>query len=634
MEPIKQIKEKGSTLFLASITTLVIFFIAQSALLITSSEQDFVQEQSRKAKNRYITEAGLSMGVKHLQSRYKNNSVDFSLIDSEFQNNLLYTNEPFNLETSSGKQKLGEYRVFIKVLTPDEISVPGKDITGNTVNSQRYVLVDVRGFYPDVKIAKYVTRIKGVYQISCSVAEVFDYGYFINNWGWFFGNDIVAKGNVRSNGTFSMGNYRPEIWGKPRFTSSNGWDLIDYIDDNRDGASNNQDGGIYTWDTIVGRPAANGSPSDLYAGQQGQSPLYQIDMLPMPNLTNLYVYEQKAKADNSYIKIGGNMICDGVWGDNEGKQNLYLEGTYDNPIEISGTVVVRGDLIIRGYVKGQGAIYTGRNVYLPQRLLYRNPTSEKQPGNNSESSRENWRQTNWNQDLVGLFARENIVLSDYTSTTWQTNVSKWVNDSRNQSKEDAGIDQLPNTKDQGENDGIWTVEYDASGKAIPGSGEDIDGDGKFDDTTKLSEFTLSSQSFYSNHSDWGGNIPSGVSSFRDVTYWNETTDGPGVGTGSSKFPQVDAVLYTNHFLGGYIDNSNSYSYKKDNRTHFENAQEITFFGAVVSRNEALVYNARYLYFYHDERLSAGGGSMLNFALPRVWNPINMVNIDIYEGKGY
>lgn len=632
MEPKK--KQKGSVLFIASIATLVIILTVHSSLVITSSEQNFVNEQSNKAKNRYVTESGLSMGVKHIQSRYKNNSIDFSLIDTEFQNCLLYPNEPLNITTASGTQKLGEYRVYTKILSPEEISVPGKDITGNTINSLRYVLVDVRGFFPDMKVAKHITRMKGVYKISCSVAEVFDYGYFINNWGWFFGNNIVAKGNVRSNGTFSMGNYRPEISGKPRFTTSEGWDLIEYIDDDMDGALNNQDGGIYTWDTVIGTPAASGSPADIYAGLQGQSPVYDIDMLPMPNLTNLALYEKKAKEEGSYIKVGGVVICDGIWGDNEGKQHLYLEGTYENPIEIKGTVVVRGDVIIRGYVKGQGAIYAGRNAYLPQRLLYRNPVSERTPSNNSEASRENWRQTNWNQDILGLFARENIVLSDFTSSTWQSKVSSWMNDSRNKSVEDAGVDQIPNTKDQGEGDGIWTVERDENGAVLPGSGEDIDGDGKYDPATTLQDFALASQSFYSGHAEWGGNIPAGVTAFRDVTYWNETLDAPGVKTGSLKFPQIDGILYTNHFLGGYIDNNNSYSYKKDNRTHFDNEQAIYFFGSVVSRNESIVYDARTLYFYHDERLSAGGGSIFNFALPRVWNPISLVTIEIYEGKGY
>ena len=279
MEPIIKQKEKGSSLFIATMATFTILLTAQAALIITSSEQNFVKDQSNKSKNRYVTEAGLSMGVKHIQSRYQKDSVDFSIIDNEFTSNLLYTNEPYMLQTDSGTHKLAEYRVFVKTLTPEEISVPGKDITGNAFNSLRYVLVDVRSFYPDMATAKHITRMKGVYKISCGVAEIFDYGYFVNNWAWFHANNIVSKGNVRANGTFSMGTYRPEFWGKSRFESSNGYDLIDYIDDDLDGSENNQDGGIYTWGTVVGTPAANGSPSDCYTGEFGQSSVYDIDKL-------------------------------------------------------------------------------------------------------------------------------------------------------------------------------------------------------------------------------------------------------------------------------------------------------------------------------------------------------------------
>lgn len=44
--------------------------------------------------------------------------------------------------------------------------------------------------------------------------------------------------------------------------------------------------------------------------------------------------------------------------------NLILVGTRDNPIDLSGDIWVEGDVIIKGFVTGQGAIYSGRNVYL------------------------------------------------------------------------------------------------------------------------------------------------------------------------------------------------------------------------------------------------------------------------------
>ena len=105
--------------------------------------------------------------------------------------------------------------------------------------------------------------------------------------------------------------------------------------------------------------------------------------------------------------------------------------------------------------------------------------------------------------MIGLFAKENIVLSDYSNYWWQKYVSDWINNDLNKSEEDAGLDQIPNTGDEGEGDGVWSVNYDAYGNPIPGSGEDIDGDGVFDNTTKLSDFYLASQTFYNGSSSMG-----------------------------------------------------------------------------------------------------------------------------------
>ena len=171
---------------------------------------------------------------------------------------------------------------------------------------------------------------------------------------------------------------------------------------------------------------------------------------------------------------------------------------------------------------------------------------------------------------------------------------------------------------------------DSAGNPIPGTGEDIDGDGVFDDTTQMSEFNLSSSSFYTGHSEWGGNIPEGVANFNDITYWNDTIDNPGVGSGTQNLPQINGFLYTNHFLGGYFSNDNGYQYKDDNRGHFTNQSTIVFFGSIISRNESLIYNAGAMYFYHDDRLSADGGKTFDFEMPQVWRDLSKVAIEFKQ----
>ncbi len=618
---------KGSALLLSLITGVIIITFAGSICYMSSQEQNLVFQEHHKLTSYYIAEAGQSRALQYINLMLSNNQVTFTQVDQNLSNRTLYDNEPFLAPCNGKLYTIGYYTVIVKILTSSDITTT-EDISGDKVSSVRYVTIESTGKVVGPNNSTFPTISRTTYKIKNDVSRVFDYCYFINNWGWFHSNNITTYGNARSNGSFSMGKYRPTIWGKPRFESSEGIDLIGYIDDNQDGQLNNQDGGIYSWNNITGTPSANGRPSDLYAGLQGESTQYDLEQLPMPNLNDLSIYEKKAKDEQSSIKIGTTTICDGIWGDNEVKQNLYLEGTYENPIQLNGTVVVRGDVIIRGYVTGQGTIYSGRNVYIPQRILYRNPPTERRPSNNSESARENWRETNLGTDMLGLFAKENIVLGDYTSSTWQNNVYSWINDPANESKEDSGADKIPTTYDTGENDNIWTVLRNDDGSAIPGTGEDIDGDGQFDDRTKLSDFYLSTP-LASGSTAWGGNIPTGVTSFSQVTYWNDTLNTPSVGTGSQKFPQIDATLYTNHFLGGYINNLNSYSYKSDNLTYFSNDASIQINGAVVARNESIIYEARELIFQHDERLSGSDGSQFNIQLPRVWEPLETVSVEIY-----
>lgn len=673
----KENPQKGSSMFIASLTGVMLLSICVASLEVSRSEKIYNKSQSSKVTSRYVAEAGLVRGLDYIDTKYTGGSMDFATMDLEFRDPYsICENDDMKAKDPNGKEViLGTYSATLRLAAPGEVPTT-KNLTGLGADACRMLFLKATGEVrdPHSPKGKKTTKMSGLYEMGTSPARVFDYSYFINNWGWFYGNNIICQGNARSNGTFDMGNYRPQIWGKPRFETSGDpdpWSLNGYIDDNKDGKENNQDGGIYAWNQIIGTPSNTGHPSDKYQGLKGSA----VPQIRMPNLTNLTMYEEIAKSTNSNITIDGVVVCDGVYGDNESKKNLYLEGTYEKPIVITGTIVVKGDVILRGYYKGQGSIYAARNIYLPQRLLSAVPVSEKQPGTNSEASRENWRERNWAPEdaaMIGLFAREHIVMSDFTSSTWQNNVNNWLNNSQNKSAEDQGSDQIPNTDDSGEDDGKWTVKWvearDAEGKRIPvtgedsnkdgifepyriipanGSGEDTDGDGVYDPTTKLSDFYLSkldntsTTSFATGDTNWGGNIPSNVDCYQDITYWNDTTNTPGVGdkytvksgsttktyNNSQNFPQVDAILYTNHFLGGYISNT-GYNYKKDNVSQ-QGSGDIIFFGAVISRNESIIYNATNLYFYHDERISADSGEKLNLTLPRVWNGMLLtVCIDI------
>ena len=61
------------------------------------------------------------------------------------------------------------------------------------------------GYIPSASYPQAVTRnVTAVVRVGTGRSEVFDYAYFINNWGWYYGDTIVANGNVRASAPLSL----------------------------------------------------------------------------------------------------------------------------------------------------------------------------------------------------------------------------------------------------------------------------------------------------------------------------------------------------------------------------------------------------------------------------------------------
>lgn len=322
-------------------------------------------------------------------------------------------------------------------------------------------------------------------------SQVFDYGYFINNWGWFYGRGITSRGDVRSNGRFDFRD-NPMVEGNiyASFEIDDGGQGIR-------GSGGQQDG--------------NGN----YQNQHPYSP--QLDM---PDLNDLSYYENTAKTNGGSVKIDGTTIIDKVFGDDMGENgNIVLIGTHSKPIEITGTVVVRGDVVIKGVVKGQGTIYAGRNVYIANDISYKNAPSSPRPAANNPDAVDNWVRAQQDKDLVGFAAKENVVMGDYTSKTggsWYSN--NWL---FNMGDEDVGYDGIPDTHDTGERDGIFQRQF-----------EDLDGDGVKDNNYNWSN--IQTQAPIQNFA----NCPQGVTQFGDIA--------------TNSLNKIDGVFYTNHAFAGRI----------------------------------------------------------------------------------
>jgi hypothetical protein len=441
-------------------------------------------------------------------------------------------------------------------------------------------------------------------------SEVFDYAYFINNWGWFYGNTIFANGNTRSNGQFDIAGYAPTITGQPTYEEvafqGGVASLTGYRDDNGDGLTDGNDGGVWSgWD-IVGGSKMKGN------GAKASNQHEYDEQVPMPNLSDLAQYEAKALEHGSKITIDGAVMTNAVYGDETGeKAGLYLVGTAAKPIVLDGPVVVDGDVIISGHVTGQGAIYASGNVYVPNSIVYVDGPSTDRPSSNSEADTEAWLTANWDKDFLGLFSAENIVVGDHTHTTWKSYVEGWMKSSLNKSEEDAGEDGVPNTKagldgilgtaddDVLEDDGSFTVEVYTVvdeelglippgfevGDTIPGSGEDIDGDGQYDDTTTLADIAFDTAL---NTTNWGGNMPlAGISKYSDIA--------------TLYAYNLDAVFYTNHSFCYLVLGSS----------------DAVINGALVSRNENIVYGTPKFVTNYDCRLLGGVTGMAGDLLPQI-----------------
>lgn len=615
-------REQGSILL--GVTILIIVAAAFVAASFASANNKIRAAQSGETEiaARYIAEAGLQLQLASLRSLRDLASLDspFAGIDAIDTNLAIgggsfaqtYSTEPIVDSTGA---TVGEIDVVV-------------DVTDRSEANRREIAITSVGYVPTKAAFEAGVRstariaVRAVVEVRCDQAEVFDYSYFINHWGWLYGNSIVANGNVRANGQFDFGGYGPTMNGTPRYEDASGADLIGYLDDNEDGITDGSDGGVYAGWGIV--------DADNVTGMGGLSENKHDwqENLPMPNLSELGVYEQLAVSKSGTISVGGSVVAAGVVGDDPGEaQNLFLVGTVADPVVLNGPVVVRGDVVISGVVTGQGSIYSGRNAYVPDDLTYAAGPSPKIPSATDEATVEAWRSSNTGTDALGLFAREHVVIGDYTDSRWQSNVGSWISHSMNESAEDAGIDGIQNTAagrdgilgtsddDVLENDGTWTVEtYTAAhaalgaipagsavGDPIPGTGEDIDGDGQYDGTFQLSEFDVGAS--IGDASQWEGNLPAGTSSFSDVSDVN--------------IAEINASFYTNHAFAALMLNWGG---------------DIEINGSIVCRNESIIAGANQVRLNHDPRMLAGEAASFGVFMPLTWQPISMLQWTVVEAS--
>lgn len=299
------------------------------------------------------------------------------------------------------------------------------------------------GTYSEVTLAEMV-------RFAQQRSAVFNNAYFVNNYGWFQGTGCTANGDVRANGDMYLDSgckingqvyaaRNEELNVNGNINSTGKMDTSSTYRTTTYGNSGDRARPLYI-DPKTGAVNPGGydapaqSTSATLANRIHANQAMSVEMPYIGDLSsNESEYRQWAAelqaADRNMctIKQGGRTLVS-VFYDGVGPSGLttvkdsygndvraadygaiVLEGTDQNPIEINGPVIIPSDVIIKGTVRGQGTIYSGRNIHIVGNIKYANPPtwSGKSTQNSNNSSK----------DMLGLMAKGNIVLGDASSTT-------------------------------------------------------------------------------------------------------------------------------------------------------------------------------------------------------------------------
>ena len=253
---------------------------------------------------------------------------------------------------------------------------------------------------------------------------------------------------------------------------------------------------------------------------------------------------------------------------------MVLVGDATHPIIIDGPVVVRGSVIIRGVVKGQGALYANDDIYVAGNLNYVDAPPTKRPDSNSTADINAWRGANQGRNALGLFSSESVFFGRGGAPTSYFNHA--MNDNAEAS---AGLDQTNNTSDDsgGAGPSTWEVQtYSAAdiallnpdldldgfpddplgpqvGDPVPGSGEDVDGDGVEDLRSTPADLGLPGVGAPPNTFGTGGG-QFGSQQILDANWLGVSRLGAGSNPEYQAAAQnahyIDATIYSNHFVVG------------------------------------------------------------------------------------
>ncbi|MEW6096391.1 MAG: hypothetical protein AB1567_07695 [bacterium] len=430
------------------------------------------------------------------------------------------------------------------------------------------------------------------------ISDVFDYAYFLNNWGWWAwggnseGDNFIrewVRGDMRSNGEFEFW----PVWSNPLAPRVDGnvWANFE-IDEHfeRTPYHSHLRGAAGTCDHHEEGEIVY--PGEEHHGLDFQHP--SAGRGDMPNLQNPQYYRELANGTLEAF-LPGHIIINGVFGDDETEENnVVLVGSSLQPIRLNGPVYIERDVIIKGTVTGQGTIYAGRNVYIAGNITYANPplNEQGQPCYYPQTANENgvpsdaeiqaWYDRNVDADVLAIAAAESIIAGDYPDNRSSDGDPYWWPawyGLFDMGSEDVGADGIPDTDDEGEGNGTFEPET-----------EDLDGDGIFDQVHQnqygenYNWRDVTTTGLPSQQSDWiDGTGQSEKYANRGTTrHYHDLTDFGGIS-------RLDGIFYTQHFLAGtFVEVKGPWQYTD---------KGFICNGSLISKDECMVYYPKFNWNY-------------------------------------
>lgn len=464
-----------------------------------------------------------------------------------------------------------------------------------------------------------VVDVTAVYQLARS--QVFDYTYFVNNYGWMDGfnvNDLIVNGDMRANGNFNFLNGSPTVngsvfasinekltppaaglvnappvkWAQSTYNTAQGntvansndnerrWrqaydPLIhgargsalyeqwrDVIFDSAASITNNRISGA-----VIGDSTGSKSWTRTSSGSAGSTSLLDpnpTDEVIMPDLSDLTYYENLSRNyrnpkqfyvdgtvnpnynQPAYVDVWDQTLNAGAGGYKRISSNgivsgsALLVGTATNPIRIHGPVTFTQDCMVKGFVEGQGTVYTGRNVHIVGSLRYKTPPNFRREGGRTTIGQID--AFNEKADMLGLAARGSVIMGKTTEFTNSYPLQYMT---------------PPFTKGRYDENGNWIPPFDA--KAVDASGR---------------------MRYQPAMGD---------------TLMNSVAEG---------INQIDAILYTNFVGGGNIGVGGG---------------GVIFNGTIISKDEAMVVYSLPMRMNYDTRIrerTISSNPLIDLQLPR------------------